>query len=235
MDYIKENFDISDHQRRVSLWALDNFGRAARYDEVDGVKIDNPIEIASKFQASPEQACDLWARMIRHAYSRHSVFNGDVMVMKEAGKVYQKDFDRFEPAAGEVIAGEIIELWPRFTGHPVVLCLFEGMNPKDGLLVLDEDPEAAALLRQISDDSIRRILLAIREGRDRSYDFWRRALCDAEPLTEERIAAIRKEFDHSGSARDLIAMIRSCLEGRRRISPIGAAYVRQKLEAIKAA
>lgn len=235
MDYIKEKFDIADHQRRVSLWALDNFGRAVRYDEVDGVKIDNPVEIASKFQASPEQACDLWARMIRHAYSRHSIFNGDVMVMKEVGKAYPKDFDRFEPVAGEMITGEIIELWPRFNGHTVVLCLFEGMNPRDGLLVLDEDPEAIALLRQISDESIRRILAVILEGRDRPYDFWLRALLDAEPLTEERIAAIREEFDHSGSARDLIAMIRSCQEGRWRISPMGATYVRRKLEVIKAA
>lgn len=235
MDYIKEKFDIADHQRRVALWALDNFGRTARYDEVDGVKIDNPIEIASKFQASPEQACDLWARMIRHAYSRHSIFNGDVMVLKKVGKAYPKDFDRFEPVAGEMITGEIIELWPRFNGHKVVLCLFEGMNPRDGLLVLDEDPEATALLRQISDDSIRRILLAIREGQDEPYEFWLRALLDAEPLTEERIAAIRKEFDHSGSAQGLIAMIRSCQEGRWSISPIDAAYVRQKLEVIKAA
>jgi len=235
MDYIKEKFKIVDHQGRVSLWALENFGRVARHDEVDWVKIDNPIKIASNFQASPEQACDLWSRMIRHAYPLYFVFNSEIMLMKETGRAYPKDFDRFELVHGEAIRGEIIELWPRFNGHQVVFCLFEGADPRDGLLVLDEDAETTALLKQISDASIRRILAAIHNDRDRPFDIWLRALLETMPLTVERIAKIRAEYDHSDTACNLIAMIRTCQEKRWSVGPISAAYVRQKLETIRAA
>lgn len=235
MDYIKERPSNADQRQRIALWAWENFERPVRHDELGVDEIDNPVGFALKLQADPEQACDLWARMIRHAYLREVIVLNEIILMKEVGRAYPRDFDRFEPTPGEVITGEIISIWPRFMGHEVVLCLFEGMNPRDGLMILDGDPEATALLRQISDESLHRIFGAIRAGHDRSGGHWFRALCETEPLTDERADAIRAEFDHAGLARNQIAMIQARQAGKWSVSPISAAYVRDKLAAIREA
>ncbi|MBJ2152670.1 hypothetical protein [Paracoccus sp. IB05] len=235
MDYIKEDLSIPDQHQRIALWAWENFERPVRHDELGIDEIDNPVAFALKLQADPERACDLWARMIRHAYRRAGIFRNEIIIMKEVGRAYPKDFDRFEPTPGEVITGSILSIWPRFMGHEVVLCLFDGMNPRDGLMILDGDPEATALLRQISDATLHRIFNAILAGHERSGSHWLRALCETEPLTDERADAIRAELDHSGQARDLIAMIRACQAGKWSVSPISPAYVRDKLAAIREA
>ena len=235
MDYIKEDLSIPDQHQRIALWAWENFERPVRHDELGIDEIDNPVAFALKLQADPEQACDLWARMIRHAYLREVIVLNEIIMMKEVGRAYPKDFDRFEPTPGEVITGSILSIWPRFMGHEVVLCLFEGMNPRDGLMILDGDPEASALLRQISDASLYRVHSALLAGRNRSGDHWLRALCETEPLTDERADAIRAEFDHAGLARDQIAMIRACQAGQWSVTPIGADYVQKKLAALREA
>lgn len=232
MDYIKETPSNADQRQRIALWAWENFERPVQHDEIGVDEIDNPVAFALKVQADPEQACDLWARMIRHAYLQEVIAQNEIIMMKEVGRAYPKDIDRFEPTPGEIMNGAILSIWPRFMGHEVAVCLFDGMNPRDGLMILDGDPEATALLRQISDASLLTLSCAIRDGHGHSAGHWLRAICETEPLTDERADAIRAEFDHSGLARDQIEMIRARQAGKWSVSPISPAYVRDKLAAI---
>lgn len=233
MDYIKTEFSLLDCQRTVAVWVQENFARPARREELVIANLDDPVAFARKMQADPQQICDLWARLIRHAYQQLSVHNGQVMVFKQVGRSYPEDYDRFRPEPEERISGEIISFWPRFMGHEVVLCLFEGLNPRDGLMILDGDTEAASLLSQISDESLQYVLSLIHEGQTHPLPLWLEALCDKAPLTEDRIAKIYDQHQYSGCARDLISMIKICQSRKWTLTPPNSAYLRAKLDQLE--
>jgi hypothetical protein len=114
-------------------------------------------------------------------------------------------------------------------GHKVHLCLFDGLNPKGGLVLERPDPEAQAILEQITDASVLRILQSLRQG-DRSWrNPWLEALCHEGPLTDEQASDMRSTM-HRSDAERLIRMIRMVETASWERDRIDPDYVREKLK-----
>lgn len=229
MKFAEDQPSLDQLQTRIGTWIVETFDRMPEATEVDIGVVDHPVEFAIRMQASPPEACDLWSRLIRHAWVHHSVWDGEVIRLKQEGREYPQDLHTFDPDGGPRARGSIFLLWPRFMGHKVHLCLFDGMNPKSGLVLERPDPEAQAILDQIGDASIHRILRSIWDMHGSLSNPWLEALCYEGPLTEERASEMRSTMHHSDAER-LIRMIRMAETGswgRDRIDPD---YVRAKLK-----
>jgi hypothetical protein len=232
MEFIRNQPSLDQLQTRIGTWVVDTFDRTPEASEIAPEVVDRPVEFAIKMQASPSEACDLWSRMIRHAWIHHSVWGGEVLHLKEVGREYPRGFDTFDLDGGPKAQGEIFLLWPRFMGHKVHLCLFDGLNPKGGIILERPDPEAQAVLDQIEDASIRRILRSIREGGRASPSPWLEALCHEGPLTEPQASDIRSTMYHTDAER-LIGMIRMVETGSWERDRIDPDYVREKLKLLE--
>lgn len=228
MEFIKNQPSLDQLQTRIETWIAETFDRPPKATEVDIGVVDNPVEFANRMQASPSDACDLWSRLIRHAWIHHSVWDGKVLQLKEVGREYPQDFDAFDPDRGSKLQGEIFLLWPRFMGHRVHLCLFDGLDPKGGLILERPDPNAQAVLDQMGCASIRRVLHSIREGDGSWRNLWLEALCHEGPLTDKQVSDIRSAMHHADAVRliHMILMIETGTWERDRIDPN---YVREKL------
>lgn len=229
MKFTESQPSLEQLQTRIETWIVETFDRPPEATEVDIGVVDHPVEFAIRMQASPSEACDLWSRLIRHAWIHHSVWDGEVLQLKEVGREYPQDFDTFNPDGGPRARGSIFLLWPRFMGHKVHLCLFDGLNPKGGFVLERPDPEVQAILDQIGEASIHRILRSIRQG-DRSWpNPWLEALCHEGPLTDEQASDMRSTMHHSDAERliRMIRMVETASWERDRIDP---SYVREKLK-----
>lgn len=229
MEYLQNDLDESQMYRRVMDWFQDSFDRHTEVKDLSEA-INNPAKFAIELQATPEQACDLWARMIRRVGSVESIQKGIILVPIHAGKTYPDGYDEFNPDGQQDLTCELIRIVPKLLGHTVFLLLIEGMDPRDGLLVLDRDPEAMAILGAISDESLSRVLDAIHESRISEHNIWLDALCEEKPVSEGRIADIYKQYPHRRDAEDRLRMIRSCQNKQWSVAPISVDYIRSKFE-----